>query len=126
MSETVGERTREMLVDVYALMLALKDSRVPWYAKAIASITVGYAFSPIDLIPDFIPVAGQLDDLVIIPFGVWLTVRLIPSGVMDELRIQAKSSMEANKPTSWLAGLIIAGTWALIIVAVVQKLRAHR
>ena len=72
--------------DVHALYLAARDPRVPWYAKAVAVAVAGYAISPIDLIPDFIPVLGQLDDLVIVPLGIVLAVRLVPPALMKEFR----------------------------------------
>ena len=76
------ERARRLKRDTYALYLALKDPRVPWYARLLAGLVVAYAFSPIDLIPDFIPVLGYLDDLLIVPLGIVLTLRLIPPAVM--------------------------------------------
>ena len=79
-------RRRQLQAEVYALYLAYRDPRVPWYAKAVAACVVGYALSPIDLIPDFIPVLGYLDDLVLIPLGIALALRMIPPAVMDECR----------------------------------------
>lgn len=77
--------------DVIALWLAARDRRVPWHAKLFASMVAAYALSPIDLIPDFIPVFGYLDDLVIVPLGILLAVKLIPADVMDELRRAAEA-----------------------------------
>ena len=77
---------RRLKVEVYALYLAYKDPRVPWYARAFAAVVVAYAFSPIDLIPDPIPILGYLDDLVIIPLGVALAIRMIPPPVLAECR----------------------------------------
>lgn len=122
MVENINEKAEKMLVDVYALFLGLGDSRVPWYAKAVAAITVGYAFSPIDLIPDFIPVLGQLDDLLLIPVGVYLTMRLIPENIMDELRAKAQSMADSGKPTSWIAGVIIITIWVLAFAAITLKI----
>ncbi len=79
-------RARQLRAETYALYLAYRDPRVPWVAKVLAAVVVGYAFSPIDLIPDFIPVLGYLDDLVLIPIGVALALRMIPAEVMDECR----------------------------------------
>jgi uncharacterized membrane protein YkvA (DUF1232 family) len=89
--------------DVHALYLAARDPRVPWYAKAVALAVAAYALSPIDLIPDFIPVIGYLDDLIIVPLGILLAVRLIPADVLAELR--AAASEAAERPTSRMAHL---------------------
>lgn len=122
MVENMSEKAAKMLVDVYALFLGLGDKRVPWYAKTVAAITVGYAFSPIDLIPDFIPVLGQLDDLLLIPVGVYVTMKLIPEDTIDDLRAKAQSMMEGNKPTSWVAGGIVVTIWILALVAIILKI----
>src|ERR1700712_2145822 len=84
--------------DSHAIYLASRNPRVPWYAKALAIAVAGYALSPIDLIPDFIPVIGYLDDLIILPLGIWLVVSLIPREIMVEYR--AKASEAAERPTS--------------------------
>lgn len=127
MVENMSEKAAKMLVDVYALFLALGDKRVPWYAKTLAAITVGYAFSPIDLIPDLIPILGQLDDLLLIPVGVYVTMKLIPEDTTNDLRAKAQSMMDGNKPTSWIAGGIVVTIWILalvtIILRIVQRLR---
>lgn len=88
---------REIKRDVVALWLAARDPRVPWYAKALAGAVAAYALSPIDLIPDFIPVLGYLDDLLIVPLGIWAAVKLIPRPIMADLRAKA---VEQRKPTS--------------------------
>ena len=86
--------------DVVALYLAARDPRVPWYAKAVALAVAAYAASPIDLIPDFIPVLGFLDELVVLPLGIMLAVRLIPAGIMDEHRAAAAARGQADQPAS--------------------------
>ena len=88
--------------DVIALWLAARDPRVPWYAKAVSAAVAAYALSPIDLIPDFVPILGYLDDLLIVPLGIWAAVKLIPEPIMADLRAKA---LEQRKPGS-LAGLI--------------------
>ena len=127
MVENMSKKAAKMLVDVYALFLGLGDKRVPWYAKTLAAITVGYAFSPIDLIPDLIPILGQLDDLLLIPVGVYVTMKLIPEDTISDLRAKAQSMMDGNKPTSWIAGGIVVTIWILalvtIILRIVQRLR---
>jgi uncharacterized membrane protein YkvA (DUF1232 family) len=101
--------------DVHALYLAARDPRVPWYAKAIAILVAGYALSPIDLIPDFIPVLGYLDDLIIVPLGIWLAVRLIPPAIMAEHRATADAA--ARRPTSKAGAVAILALWILIAAA---------
>lgn len=110
---------RSVKRDVVALWLAARDPRVPWYAKAVAGMVAAYALSPIDLIPDFIPVLGYLDDLLIVPLGILLAVRLIPPPLMAELRQRAA---DRSKPTSraglvaviliWAAAIALVAWWA--------------
>ena len=100
---------RALKRDVVALYLAARDPRVPWYAKAVAACVAAYAFSPIDLIPDFIPVLGYLDDLIILPLGILLAVRLVPPDVMAELR--AEADRRAARPTSRIAAIVIVALW---------------
>jgi uncharacterized membrane protein YkvA (DUF1232 family) len=95
--------------DAIALFLAARDPRTPWYAKAMAALVAAYALSPIDLIPDFIPVLGYLDDLIIVPLGIWIVVRLVPSGLMQEFRAEA-ARMEA-RPVSRAGALAIVLLW---------------
>jgi len=101
--------------ETYALYFAVRDPRVPWLAKALAAGVVGYAFSPIDLIPDFIPVLGYLDDLVIVPLGVLAVRAMIPEGVLAECRDRA-SQLE-GKPRSRIAAAVIVGVWVALAVA---------
>jgi uncharacterized membrane protein YkvA (DUF1232 family) len=103
--------------DTHALYLASRDPRVPWYAKAIGIAVAAYAVSPIDLIPDFIPVIGYLDDLIIVPLGIALVIRLIPPEIMEEHRALAMRARE--RPVSWRAASVIATVWALAICATV-------
>lgn len=91
---------RTLKREVYALYLAYRDPRVPWYARLLAGVVVAYAFSPIDLIPDFIPVLGYLDDLLLVPLGIALVIRLIPPHVLAECRAEAGRIMAAGKPTN--------------------------
>src|SRR6267378_2682149 len=95
--------------DVHALHLAGRDPRVPWYAKALALVVAGYALSPIDLIPDFIPVLGYLDDLIIVPFGIWLVVRLIPEEIRAEYRAMANEA--GQRPVSRAGMVAIISLW---------------
>jgi uncharacterized membrane protein YkvA (DUF1232 family) len=100
---------RRLIRDVHAVYLAAYDPRVPWYAKILAGAVAGYALSPIDLIPDFIPVLGYADDLIIVPLGIWLVVSLIPNEVMAECR--AKADAAAQRPRSTTAAAAIIAIW---------------
>jgi uncharacterized membrane protein YkvA (DUF1232 family) len=107
---------REIKRDVTALYLAARDPRVPWYAKAVALAVAAYALSPIDLIPDFIPVIGYLDDLIIVPLGIMLAARLIPADILAEHR--ATAGELGKRPTSRTAALVIVAIWiGLALVA---------
>jgi uncharacterized membrane protein YkvA (DUF1232 family) len=106
-------------VETYAIWLAYKDPRVPWYARAFAACVVGYAFSPIDLIPDPIPVLGYLDDLVLIPLGIALALRMIPPEVMVECRQKADAAMREGKPINWKAAAAIVTLWVILASLVI-------
>ena len=95
---------RSLKRDVVALWLAARDPRVPWYAKAMAGLVAAYALSPIDLIPDFIPVLGYVDDLIIVPAGIWLVVRMIPPELMAEFR---EAQGRVDRPVSRAAALLL-------------------
>lgn len=103
------ERAARFKRETYALYLAARDPRVPWYAKLLALVVVGYAFSPIDLIPDFIPVVGYLDDLVLVPLGILLVIRMIPPEVLADCRRRAREAGE--KPTNWTAAVVVVLIW---------------
>jgi uncharacterized membrane protein YkvA (DUF1232 family) len=105
------QRARTVKREVYTLYLAYRDPRTPWYGKAFAALVVAYAFSPIDLIPDFIPVLGYLDDLVLIPLGVVIAIRLIPPQVMAESREKAEEVLRSGKPVSRVGAILIAAVW---------------
>ncbi len=96
--------------DVHAIYLAARDPRVPWYAKALGLCVAGYALSPVDLIPDFIPVLGYVDDLIIVPLGILAVVSLIPAEIMAEHRALAAAARD--RPVSHTAGIAIAMVWA--------------
>lgn len=116
MIERLKDWARALKRDVIALWLAARDPRVPWYAKAVAGIVAAYALSPIDLIPDFVPVLGYLDDLMIVPAGIWLAVKLIPPPVLADLRAKA---LEERKPRSMLGLAIIVTLWIAAIILTV-------
>jgi len=108
------DRLRSLKRDTYALFLACRDVRTPWYAKLTAAVVVAYAFSPIDLIPDFIPVLGLLDDLLLIPLGVVLVRWMVPAQVMEECRLRAESEFEQGKPVNWTAAVVIVVLWLVL------------
>ena len=114
--------------ETHALYLAYRDPRVPWYAKLFAALVAGYAFSPIDLIPDPIPVLGYLDDLILVPLGVALAVRMIPEDVLSESRQKAREMVErGERPVSRAAAAVIVVLWLALAVlgalVVVRMLR---
>jgi uncharacterized membrane protein YkvA (DUF1232 family) len=108
------QQARKLKIETYALYLAYRDPRVPWHARIFAACVVGYAFSPIDLIPDFIPVIGYLDDLILIPLGVKLALNMIPKNVMSESRDLARELIGQGKPVNRVAAVIIVSIWLLL------------
>ena len=125
--EAWKQRARQLKVETYAVYLAYKDPRTPWYARMFAACVVGYAFSPIDLVPEPIPVLGYLDDLVLVPLGVALALKMIPPAVIAECREEAQAAMSQGKPTNWAAAGVIIALWlllaALAIMLVVRTIR---
>jgi uncharacterized membrane protein YkvA (DUF1232 family) len=116
---------RDLRKELHALYLAAKDPRVPWYAKALAAFVVAYALSPIDLIPDYIPLIGLLDDLVVVPLGIVAARRMIPAPILTELRARADERQLARPQRKlWLIVGIIALTWFVIVVGLIWLL-AH-
>lgn len=111
MLERLKTWARVVKRDILALYLAARDPRVPWYAKAMAAATAAYALSPIDLIPDFIPVIGYLDDLIIVPTAILVTVRMIPAIVMAELRREAENRLAGQRPRSFAGAAVIVAMW---------------
>ena len=104
-------RARRLKTETLALYLAYRDPRVPWYARVLAALVVGYVFSPIDPIPDFIPVVGLIDELIVVPIGVWAVLKMVPPGVMAECREEA-AKME-GKPVNRTAAIVVVGVWLL-------------
>jgi uncharacterized membrane protein YkvA (DUF1232 family) len=109
------QKVTELKIQTYALYLAYRDPRVPWYARGFIALVVAYAFSPIDLIPDFIPVLGYLDDFVLIPLGVTLAIRMIPTQVMEESRAKSKERLNEENPRFRIAGIMIISLWVIAI-----------
>lgn len=117
--ETWKEKARQLKVEVYALYLAYGDPRVPLYARVFTACVVAYAFSPIDLIPDFIPIIGYLDDLILIPLGIKIALSMIPAEVITESREKARELIGQDKPVNWAAAAFIICIWLLIVAWVV-------
>ncbi|HET9530452.1 MAG TPA: YkvA family protein [Blastocatellia bacterium] len=111
---------RRLKIELRALHLAYKDLRVPWYARVFAACVVGYAFSPIDLIPDPIPILGYLDDLILVPLGIKLALKMIPAEVLAECREKAKEEMQGGKRANWIVAAVIILIWLVIAALVVQ------
>ncbi len=115
-AESWKQRARQFESETYTLYLAYKDPRVPWYAKAFAALLVGYVFSPIDPIPDFIPVVGLLDELVVVPLGVILARKMIPEEVLAECRQKSWEATREDKPVKRAAAVVVVAVWLLLAV----------
>ena len=110
------ERARHLKAETFALYLAARHTGTPWYAKLLVAAIVAYALSPIDLIPDFVPILGYLDDLVLIPLGVTLAIKMVPPAVMAECRGRAREVIAHGKPVSRMAGAVIVLIWLTLVV----------
>jgi uncharacterized membrane protein YkvA (DUF1232 family) len=116
MFEKVKGWARSFKKQIYILYLSYKDERVPWYTKLFTACVVAYAFSPIDLIPDFIPILGYLDDVIIVPLGVMLALKMLPERVINDCTEKAAELMKKDKPKNWIIGSIIIVVWCLFLV----------
>jgi uncharacterized membrane protein YkvA (DUF1232 family) len=105
------QRARDLKTETIALYLAARHPGTPWYAKLLVAGIAAYALSPIDLIPDFIPVLGYLDELILIPLGVVLAVRMIPRPILEECRARAQEISARGRPVSRIAGVVIVALW---------------
>lgn len=110
------EKANEIKKDISALFIAMKKKETPWYAKLIAGIAVTYALSPIDLIPDFIPILGYLDDLLILPLLITLAVKLIPPDVMEMCKVEAEGLWKNGKPKHWYYAIPVILLWVLLSI----------
>jgi uncharacterized membrane protein YkvA (DUF1232 family) len=108
------QRACNLKAETFALYLAARDPRTPWYAKLLVAGIVAYAFSPIDLIPDFVPVLGYLDDLILIPMGIALAIKLIPHVVLAECRTRSQETIQKGRPVSRIAGAVIVAFWLVL------------
>ncbi|MFP5115978.1 YkvA family protein [Bacillaceae bacterium C204] len=113
---------RNLKRQIFILYCAYKDERVPWYAKLFTACVVAYAFSPIDLIPDFIPILGYLDDVILVPLGIMIALRMVPKSVISDCEVKAEEMMKNGKPKNWIVGSIIVLIWGLIIIWAIIKI----
>jgi uncharacterized membrane protein YkvA (DUF1232 family) len=120
---TLRSRLKNLAGEVHALVLALADKRTPWIARIVGGLTVAYAASPIDLIPDFIPVLGYLDDLVIVPFGIWLTIRLIPKEVWENAHKRVQDGEPFPRRYGVVGAGIVVTLWIVSILVIALLLR---
>ncbi len=121
MLETLKTRARALKQETYAIYLAARDPRTPWYARALIFLIVAYALSPIDLIPDFVPVLGYLDDLLIVPGGIWLAIRLIPPEVLEQARATAATG-SVDRRAGRVGAVLIGLVWILAIIWVASNI----
>lgn len=116
------ERARKLKTDIPAVFLALKHKKTPVFAKILAAITIAYALSPIDLIPDFIPIIGYLDDLILLPILAAWTIKLIPEEILEECRIKSQGLWENGKPKKWYYAIPIIIFWVIIILLIIKAI----
>src|SRR5215217_4027772 len=112
-------QARQLSSYTHTLYLAYRHPRTPWYAKVFAALIVGYVFSPIDPIPDFIPGVGLLDEMMVVPIGVLLAAKMIPRDVFEECREKAREVAEGEKPVSRIAAVVIVAVWVLCVALAV-------
>lgn len=117
---SLKDRARKLKRDIPAVWLALRHKKTPFPAKILGAVTVGYALSPIDLVPDFVPVLGYLDDVILLPVLVFCTVKLIPEEVMEECRTKAEGMWQDGKPKRWYYAFPILVLWLLVIWVLVK------
>ncbi len=114
--------SKKLKEDSYALYLAYKDPRAGLFPKVFAFVVIAYFFSPIDLIPDFIPIVGYIDDVILIPLGLFIAIKLMPAEVMEDARKKAKNLYDKEKPKNWVVAIIIVSIWCIIVTLVVIKI----
>lgn len=119
--EKINAWAKNLKRQIFILYFAYKDGRVPWYAKVFIACVVAYAFSPIDLIPDFIPIIGYLDDVIIVPLGIMFALKMIPKSVISDCEVKAEEMMKNGKPKNWIVGSLIVVIWSLIILWLIIK-----
>ena len=118
--ENLKQRARNLKAETFALYLVARHPKTPWYAKLVVAGIVAYAFSPIDLIPDFVPVLGYLDDLILLPLGIALAIKMVPPSVLAECRTRAKELIKTGNPVSRAAGTIIVIIWLAVAASIIM------
>jgi uncharacterized membrane protein YkvA (DUF1232 family) len=116
MFKKIKDWAKKLKRQIFILYYACKDERVPWYAKVFTAIVVAYAFSPIDLIPDFIPILGYLDEIILLPIGIMFALKMIPKDVLTDCEVKAEEMMKKGKPKNWIVGSIIVLIWCVFTV----------
>ena len=114
--EKIKAWAKNLKRQLFILYFAYKDERVPWYVKLFTACIVAYAFSPIDLIPDFIPILGYLDDVIILPLGIMFALKMIPKDVLSDCEVKANEMMKNGKPKNWIVGSLIIFIWSVIVI----------
>lgn len=104
--------------NLVALYLSYKDKRISWWVRVFTIIIVAYAFSPVDLIPDFIPLFGYLDDLIIVPLGIYFSLKMIPKDIFNEYLLEARKVNKEDIPRNWFAGILVIIVWVFVILEV--------
>lgn len=122
MKEKIKERAKKLKTDIPAIFLALKDKDTPIFAKISAFFTVAYALSPVDLVPDFIPALGYLDDLIILPALVALTLKLIPNETLSKCRKESENMWQGKKPEKWYYAVPTVLIWLIIVLLIVKAI----
>jgi len=120
------KQARDLKQESFALLLAYKHPRTPWHAKIFTGLVIAYVFSPIDLIPDFIPVLGYLDDLILVPLGISAAIKMIPQDVLSECRAKAEKEFYKGKPVNWSAAVVIGIIWMAALVLIIKWLLGLR
>ena len=119
--EKIKAWAKNLKRQLFILYFAYKDERVPWYVKLFTACIVAYAFSPIDLIPDFIPILGYLDDVIILPLGIMFALKMIPKDVISDCEVKANEMMKNGKPKNWIVGSLIIFIWSVIVLWILLK-----
>ena len=119
--EKIKAWAKNLKRQLFILYFAYRDERIPWYVKLFTACIVAYAFSPIDLIPDFIPILGYLDDVIILPLGIMFALKMIPQDVISDCEVKANEMMKNGKPKNWIVGSLIIFIWSVIILWITLK-----